>query len=71
MKCKKSRLGAQNPMTLLSYSLTVVSYGYALLMHTNCLYLYINEYVGANSSIHAVSRKKSGCFYTRIFSIYL
>ena len=36
-----------------------------LLIQTNCL-SYINECVGYNLSNHAASRKKSGCFYTRI-----
>ena len=49
--------------TLRQFELSVLRL--RILIQTNCL-SYINECVGSDISNHAASRKKSGCFYTRI-----
>ena len=48
-----------------SLAVWIVSLAVTITDTNRCL-SYINEYVGYNFSKHAVSRKKSGCFYTRI-----
>ena len=50
-----------------SQAVWIVSLAVTITDTNRCL-SYINEYVGYNFSKHAVSRKKSGCFYTRILN---